>query len=145
MKIFIGSDHAAFNEKSEIIKMLSDHEVVDLGTHSLESCSYSEYALKVARAVRDEKNSKGILICGSGIGVSIAANKIQDIRAARCLSVDDAQMSRKHNNSNIICLASRISSIDEMEEMIKFWLSTDFEQGRHQTRIESFNKLGELK
>jgi len=142
MKIYIGSDHAAFDEKAAVIKHLSDHTVEDLGTFSKESCHYPEFAKAVSNAVQSNQNSLGILLCGSGIGVSMVANRFKGIRAARCLSVEDAKMSKLHNNSNIICLAARMSSMEDIKLMIQTWLDTEFEGGRHLKRVDLFDELG---
>ncbi len=142
MNIYIGSDHAAFDEKAAVIEHLSKLSLKDLGTFSKESCHYPDFAKKVSKAVQDDKDSFGILLCGSGIGVSMVANRFKDIRAARCLSVEDASLSRQHNNSNVLCLAARMNSLDEIKKIIDIWLKTDFEGGRHLTRVDLFNELG---
>ena len=143
--IFIASDHAAFEEKKEILKFLENQglEFEDLGTHSQESCNYSDYAIKLSKAVKAKEGSVGILMCASGIGVSLAANRFSGIRAARCLSENDSEMSRKHNNANVICLAARISSLEMMTSMVSKFLNTGFEGGRHGQRVNTFNDLGE--
>lgn len=143
MKIFIASDHAAFNEKQLLVEYLkSKHDVVDLGTNSLESTHYPEWAKKLVLNVKAEK-AVGILLCGSGIGVSMTANRFKDIRAALCRDEDDAKMSRLHNNANVLCLAGRKTPIDQIKKIADTFLSTPFEGGRHQTRIDQFNDLGE--
>lgn len=145
-QFFIASDHGAFEAKSNIIAYLnskySDLDVVDLGTDSEESCNYAEYAIKLARKVQ-EFDGRAILLCGSGIGASIAANRISGIRAALCRSVEDAKLSRLHNNSNVLTLGGRVTPFDQMKEMIDVWFSTEFEGGRHVDRISLFNGLGE--
>ncbi|MCB9095989.1 MAG: ribose 5-phosphate isomerase B [Halobacteriovoraceae bacterium] len=145
MVVYLASDHAAFPEKSELAKFIASEfgfEVIDLGTDSDQSTNYSEFAIKLAKSVQKDANSKGVLLCGSGIGVSMAANRFRGVRAARCLSEYDAEMSRKHNNANVICLAGRITPIEDMKKMLKIWFATDFEGGRHQTRIDLFDSLG---
>src|SRR5687768_5559355 len=110
MKIYIASDHAAFNEKSSLLNHLKkNHEVVDLGTYSPDSTNYPEWAKKLVEKVRSEKVT-GILLCGSGIGVCMTANRFKDIRAALCRDEDDAKMSRLHNNANVLCLSGRKTS-----------------------------------
>ncbi len=142
-KIYLATDHGAFEQKEAVKNFLIEegYEVEDLGTHSTQSCHYPEYAVALARAV--QKEGRGVLLCGSGIGVSIVANKFKGIRAALCHSLDDARLSREHNNSNVICFGGRISSSEEVVAMTKIWLKTDFEGGRHQTRIDMFADLGE--
>lgn len=143
MKIFIASDHAAFKEKNELALYLKgDHEVIDLGTNSSESTHYPEWALKLVKKVLDEK-TMGILLCGSGIGVSMVANRFKGIRAALCRDEEDARMSRLHNNANVLCLGGRRNSMDEIKKITDVFLSTEFEGGRHQTRIDQFNDLGQ--
>jgi ribose 5-phosphate isomerase B len=143
MKIFIASDHAAFNEKNELRDYLkATYDVVDLGTNSLESTNYPEWAKKLVGEVLKEK-VPGILLCGSGIGVSMTANRFQGIRAALCRDVDDAKMSRLHNNANVLCLAGRKTPLEEMKKMADTFLTTSFEGGRHEKRVEQFNDLGE--
>lgn len=143
MKIFLASDHAAFNEKQALVAYLQDkHEVVDLGTDSPESTHYPEWAQKLAQKVRQEK-ATGILLCGSGIGVCMTANRFSDIRAALCRDEDDAKMSRLHNNANVLCLSGRKTPIELIKKITETFLSTPFEGGRHQTRIDLFNQLGE--
>lgn len=143
MKIYLASDHAAFNEKNLLIEFLqSKYEVIDLGTYSLESTNYPEWAKKLVEKVREEK-VPGILLCGSGIGVSMVANRYHDIRAALCRDSDDAKMARLHNNANVLCLSGRKTPIDELKKISETFLNTDFEGGRHQARIDQFNNLGE--
>lgn len=143
MKIFIASDHAAFEEKKQLIEFLkTKHEVIDLGTNSSQSTSYSEWAIKLVKKMQTDEG-RGILLCGSGIGVSMAANRFKNIRAALCRDEDDAKMCRMHNNANVLCLAGRRTSVDQMKKMIDVFLSTSFEGGRHQARLDMFNLLGE--
>ena len=146
MSIYIGCDHAAFEEKEALKDYLVSKEidVVDCGTFSSERCNYPDYATSVAKRVVGEPGSYGILICGSGIGVSMVANRYQKIRAALCRSVIDAKLSKQHNNSNIICLGARTNTLEELKDITKAWLSSDFENGRHQERIELFNDIGAL-
>lgn len=135
-KLWIASDHAAFDEKQQIIEHLKTRfEVIDLGPDSKESTHYPLYGKRLALEVL-KHNGRGIALCGSGIGISIAVNRYQGIRGALCRSVDDAKMSRLHNNSNIICLGARSSELPEMIKMIDTWLDTPFEGGRHQMRVD---------
>ncbi len=136
-KILIGSDHAGFAMKEKIKKYLEgQYEFSDLGTYSEDSVDYPDYAKKVARQVAVSPGARGILICGSGIGVCITANKIKGIRAALCYSKKAAQLSRLHNDANIVCTAGREETMDPPEEIIKTFLETDFSgEDRHKKRI----------
>ena len=136
-KIVIGGDHAGFAYKSEVIKYLEEkgHEVTDKGTYSSSSADYPDFAHPVADAVEKNESEMGILICGSGNGVAITANKHQGIRAALCWLPELAQLARSHNNANILCLPARYVSVDAAKEMVHIFLSTPFEGGRHQTRV----------
>jgi ribose 5-phosphate isomerase B len=143
MKIYIASDHAAFNEKEILVAHLKNkYEVIDLGTNSLESTNYPEWAQKLVIKVREE-GMQGILLCGSGIGICMAANRFKGIRAALCRDEDDAKMSRLHNNANVLCLSGRKTEHEMIKKIADVFLSTGFEGGRHQTRIDMFNNLGE--
>ncbi len=141
MKIAIASDHAGFKVKEKLKKFLTrmGYEIKDFGTFSEESCDYPDFAIKVAEAVVNRKAENGILICGTGIGMSIAANKVKGIRAAVCWNEETAKLSRKHNNANILCLGARMLNIDEIERIVKAWLSTNFEGGRHEKRISKIH------
>lgn len=143
-KIFLGSDHAAFEEKKQLISFLSLElpkgvEVFDLGTNSKDSCHYPVYAKLVCEKLKNDNGALGILLCGSGIGVSMVANRYEWIRAARCCSVEDAKMTAAHNKANILCLGSRVNTIHQMKDMIKVWLETPFEGNRHLDRIKLFS------
>lgn len=130
--------------KSAFLKALQEKniEFVDLGTQSEESCHYPEFASAVAKKVSAE-NAKGLLVCGSGIGVSMVANRYKGVRAALCRTVEEAKLSRQHNNSNVLCLGERITEQNLAEEIFEAWLTTEFEGGRHQNRIDLFDQLGE--
>lgn len=136
-KIIIGSDHGGFNLKNTIIKHLESNgiEVVDLGCHTPESCDYPIIAQAVAKEVL-ATNSRGILICGTGIGVSIAANRFDGIRASHCTDTFTARMTRMHNDSNILCLGERVLGVGLALDIVDVWLNTPFEGGRHQKRID---------
>lgn len=144
MKIQVASDHAAYEAKEVVVNFLrsQDVEVNDLGTHSPDRVDYPDYAVKLCKEVLKE-NSCGILLCGSGIGVSIVANRFKGIRAALCRSVYDAEMSRKHNDANVLCLGGRVNTDKEIIEMVEVWLSTAFEGQRHADRLALFENLGE--
>ncbi len=137
-KIVIGSDHAGFEYK-EAIKIYFEKNnihIVDVGTYSTDSCDYPDYAHAAANEIETGNAAFGILICGSANGVAITANKHQKIRAALCWQNEIASLARQHNDANIICLPARFVTIDEAEEMVHTFLTTDFEGGRHQKRVE---------
>lgn len=137
-KIAIGSDHGGFELKAKIAEYLESKgiEIKDFGTFTNESCDYPVFAKEVATEVANGSFNRGILICGTGIGVSIVANKIKGIRAALCFDTFCAKMSREHNNANILCLGQRVLSQDLALEIVDIWLKTDFEGGRHQRRVD---------
>jgi ribose 5-phosphate isomerase B len=145
MKLAIGCDHAAFEAKETLKTYLESlgHEVQDLGTHSADRCNYPDYASAVAKSVANSSDVKGILVCGSGIGVSMVANRYKGIRAALCHTKEAALLSRQHNDSNVLCLGARLNSKEELEEITKTWLEGQFEEGRHSERIALFDQLGE--
>ena len=138
MKIAIGSDHGGFQLKQEVIKYLQANniEYKDYGTYSEESCHYPVFAKSVAHSVVKGECDRGILICGTGIGISIAANKVKGIRASLCSDTYSAKMTRKHNNSNILCMGQRVIGVGLALDIVEIWLNTDFEGGRHQIRID---------
>ena len=139
-KLFIASDHAAFEQKQKLTNYLNDRfEVIDLGTSSDESVHYPEFGKKIAHAVL-ENNGRGIALCGSGIGISMQVNRYKGIRGGLCNDVNDAKMTKLHNNANILCLAGRKHTIELVKEMADAWLATEFEGGRHQTRIEMLDQ-----
>tara|TARA_B100001971_G_scaffold129103_1_gene118999 strand:- start:37074 stop:37499 length:426 start_codon:yes stop_codon:yes gene_type:complete len=135
-KIYLACDHAAFEAKEFVKTILDNYEVIDLGTHSVDSVHYPDYGKKIANAVLEDKGSLGIALCGSGIGISIQVNRFKGIRGALCRSTEDAKMSRLHNDSNILCLGARFNSNEEIKAIVETWLSTEFEGGRHQTRVD---------
>lgn len=137
IKIAIGSDHGGFEYKASIIKALQDkgYDVVDMGTYSPESCDYPIIAKKVARAVAKGDFEKGILVCGTGIGMSMAANKVKGIRAAVCGDTFSARATRAHNNANILCLGQRVVGEGLALDIVDIWLTTKFEGGRHERRV----------
>tara|TARA_Y100000814_G_scaffold278378_1_gene240145 strand:+ start:552 stop:986 length:435 start_codon:yes stop_codon:yes gene_type:complete len=144
MKIAIGCDHAAYKEKNNLIKFLQSElgfDVIDLGTNSEDSVDYAEYGHMVGNAVSSKQVDKGIVICGSGIGISIAANKVKGIRAALCNSAKHAEMSRKHNDANVLAMGARFNSFEEIKVITEIWFKTDFEGGRHLRRINKIEKL----
>jgi len=141
MKYYIGTDHAGYEVKDFVIDYLQKKgiEVEDLGTYSKESVDYPDYAHKVANAVLNDKGSMGILICGSGIGMSLAANKHKGIRAALCHDHYTASMARRHNDANILCFGARIVGLGEIESILEGWLNSEFEGGRHKRRVEKID------
>jgi ribose 5-phosphate isomerase B len=145
MKFAIGCDHAAFDEKSSIIKFLEEKgiECKDVGTNSKERCDYPDFATAVCKEVNANSDVYGILLCGTGIGVSMTANRYKGMRAGVCKSVLDAEMTRAHNDANIICVGVRTSTMEAIQAMIETFIKTPFEEGRHVGRIAKFNDLGE--
>lgn len=142
MDIVIGSDHAGFEAKKEIISVMqaAGYNMIDCGTYSADSIDYPDIAERVTEQVLG-KNISGIIICGTGIGIAIAANKIPGIRAAVCTDVFTAEMSRKHNDANIVALGARVLEIDQMQAIINSFMNTDFEGGRHQLRVDKIKAL----
>lgn len=141
--IAIGSDHGGFELKTHIMEYLKNQgvELFDFGTYSEDSCDYPDIAEKVANAVAAGEYEKGILICGTGIGISIAANKVKGIRAALCGDVYSAKMTRKHNDANILCMGGRVTGRELAFMICDTFLSEAFEGGRHQNRIDKIHKL----
>ena len=145
MKIGIGNDHAAVAMKNEIMKYVEElgHEVVNFGTDTLDSCDYPDYGEKVARAVAAGELDYGILICGTGVGISLAANKVKGIRAAVCSEPVTAGLVRAHNNANIIAFGERIVGMEMAKSIVKTFLETEFEGGRHQRRVDKIMAIEE--
>ncbi len=139
MSIFIASDHAGYSLKQAIVKFLKDDlslDVVDLGCNSSRAVDYPDFAKLLARNVKSDKDSKGILLCGTGIGMSITANRTKGIRCALCHSPEYAKLSREHNNSNVLALGARFLDDDAAKAIVKVWLETDFTAGRHKKRVD---------
>lgn len=136
-KIALGGDHAGFEYKEVIIKSLEKqgYSVKDFGAFSADSVDYPDFAHPVAEAVENKEYDFGILICGSANGVAMAANKHQGIRAAICWESELASLARQHNNANIVCIPARFTSIEEAESIVKTFLDTPFEGGRHENRV----------
>ncbi|MBR2454136.1 MAG: ribose 5-phosphate isomerase B [Clostridia bacterium] len=141
--IYIGCDHGGFELKNTIIERLLSlgYEVFDAGTYTNESCNYPVYAKEVCRNVLENEGSLGILVCGTGIGMSIAANKIKGIRAAHCTDTFSAKMTRRHNNANVLCLGARITGSDLALDIVDDFLANEFEGGRHATRVEMLTEI----
>jgi ribose 5-phosphate isomerase B len=144
MKIAIGADHAGFALKEELKKRLQSADVTieDLGTHSKESVDYPDYGVAVGRAVSEGRADRGILICHTGIGMSIAANKVDGVRAALCRTEEDARLCRRHNDANVLALSGSFTPPDLAEAIAKDFLETGFESGgRHERRVEKISQL----
>ena len=141
VKIAIGSDHGGFELKELIAGYLrgEGHEVNDVGCFSDASVDYPDFADKVCQSVRSGESRQGILICGTGIGMSIAANRYRDIRAALCHEAFTARMSREHNNANVLCLGARVIGSEVALDIVRVWVKTEFAAGRHQRRIDMFS------
>ncbi len=137
-KIALGSDHAGYEAK-ELIKSVLDEMSVpyeDYGTHNTDSCDYPDYAQAVGNAVAKGQSQFGILCCGTGIGVCIAANKVKGIRAALVFTEEMAKLSKQHNNANVLCLGGRTTDLKLIPNIVNAWLATEFEGGRHQRRVD---------
>ncbi len=147
MKIAIGSDHRGFDAKSRIVSILHQlgHDVFDAGAHGSESVDYPDFAFEVARAVSEGRAARGILICGTGIGMCIAANKVRHVRAAPCHDCITAEMSRRHNDANVLCLSADLLGEDLIDRMVRIWLETEFESGRHGRRVEKITRFEDQK
>lgn len=143
MKIVIGSDHGGYLLKEHLKKYLEEnnYDIEDYGTHSLESVDYPEFGQRVAEAVAQGKYKKGILVCGTGLGISIAANKVKGIRAVVVSESFSAKMSRLHNDANILALGGRVVGPDLAVEIVDVWLNTPFEGGRHAKRLEKIREI----
>ena len=136
-KIIIASDHGGYNLKNQIVNHIKENglDIEDYGCYSTESCDYPVYAKLVADEV-SKGTVKGILVCGTGIGMSIAANRVNGVRASHCTDTFSARMTRMHNDSNILCLGERITGAGLALDIVDIWLNTEFEGGRHQQRID---------
>lgn len=143
MKIAMGSDHGGIHLKNHLKDYLTQkgYEVLDKGTYTEESCDYPDYAEKVGKAVTGGEAELGILVCGTGLGISIAANKIKGVRAAVCGDVYSAKMSREHNNTNILALGERVTGVGLAEMIVDVWLATEFAGGRHARRVDKIMAL----
>ncbi len=141
MKVLIASDHAGFVLKSSLMHSF-DYEWIDLGPKSTDSVDYPDYAHKLANALKDGQADKGVLICGSGIGISIAANRHDGVRAALCTNGLMARLSRQHNNANVLVLGERLTGIDVAKDCVNEFFKTDFEGGRHGRRVAKIEEKG---
>jgi ribose 5-phosphate isomerase B len=145
MKIAIGGDHRGVEAKARLVATLKElgHEVVDVGTNAPESVDYPDYAADVARRVSRGEVERGILVCGTGIGMCIAANKVRGVRAAPVHDTITAEMSRRHNDANVLCLSSDLTGEELIDRIVRIWLDTPFEGGRHARRVEKISKIEE--
>lgn len=145
MKIAIGCDHAGLNVKNVIKTELEKlgHEYYDFGTYDLSSCDYPDYALAVAKAVASKEFEKGIIVCGTGVGVSIVANKVKGIRCAHCTDTFTAKACREHNDANVITFGDRITGIGTIIDCVNLFLSTEFLGGRHEGRVNKIKNIEE--
>ena len=143
MKIGIGNDQAAVDMKKEVVAFLEEkgYEVVNFGTDTKDSCHYPEYGRKVAEAVAAKEVDLGILICGTGVGISLAANKVKGIRAVVCSEPYSAKLSRQHNNTNVLAFGARVIGIELAKMIIEEWLDAEFMGGRHQDRIDMIMEI----
>jgi len=143
MKISVGSDHRGFIYKERIKELLTKqgHEVTDFGTYSEESTDYPDYSVKVGESVASKETDFGVLVCGSGIGVNITANKVKGVRAVNICSEKTAEMGRKHNNANVVTFRQDVTAFDLVERALSVFLTTEFEGGRHERRIEKITEL----
>jgi len=141
MKLILGSDHAGFNHKEQLIKTIKEKKIdfVDLGTKGPDSVDYPDYAHLVSKETLKDKSNIGILICGSANGVAMAANKHNGIRAAICWNIDIATLAVTHNNSNILCLPARFISTEEQKLIFEAFIKSSFEGGRHKIRVDKIN------
>ena len=143
MKIAIGNDHAAVAMKNEIKAYLEElgHEVINFGTDTTDSVNYPEYGEAVGRAVAAQEVECGVLICGTGVGISLAANKVKGVRAAVCSEPVTARLVKEHNNANIIAFGARIVGIEVAKEIVRAYLEAQFQGGRHQTRVDLIHEI----
>jgi ribose 5-phosphate isomerase B len=143
MKIALGADHAGFEEKEKLKKTLDELgvEYEDLGTNSPDSVDYPDYAAKVGRAVASGEVDEGIVVCGSGIGIAIAANKIHGVRAAQAWNEETARLAREHNDANVLSIGARVIPEEEIPKIVKAWFDAKFEGGRHTQRVEKIMDL----
>ncbi len=143
MKIAIGNDHVAVEMKNEITAYLKTlgHEVINMGTDSAERCDYPVYGERVARAVAEGRAERGITICGTGVGISLAANRVKGIRAVVCSEPYSAALSRQHNNTNVLSFGARVIGIETAKMIVKCWLDAEFEGGRHAERVRMLDEI----
>ncbi len=143
MKISIGADHAGYEAKEHLRRWLGErgHDAVDFGTHGTASVDYPDFAQRVGRSVASGETSLGLLICGTGIGMSISANKIPGIRAAHCTDGFQSRLAREHNDANVLCMGARVTGLGAMEAILESFVERRFEGGRHAPRVEKIHRL----
>ncbi|MCS7159435.1 MAG: ribose 5-phosphate isomerase B [Gemmatales bacterium] len=143
MRIALGSDHRGYEKRLKIVDFLRHlgHDPLDLGVFVREACDYPDFAFQVAFAVSEGRADRGILVCGTGIGMCIAANKVPGVRAALCCDIITAEMSRRHNDANVLCLSGDLLGDEVVQRMVRVWLETPFEGGRHARRLEKIARF----
>ncbi len=143
MRVFAGSDHAGFALRGKLVQHLrgQGHDVTDLGPPVADRSDYPDYAVKVGRSVRDQPGAVGLLVCGSGLGMCMAANKVRGVRAVDAWSVESARLSRAHNDANVLCLGERLVSETEATTILDTWLKATFEGGRHVGRLDKIHRI----
>jgi len=147
MKIAVGSDHAGLSAKNQVVETLrlAGHDVIDVGTNTEERVDYPDYALAVAKQILTGDAEMGVLCCGTGLGMSMTANKVPAIRAAVCHNVYTAEMARRHNDANVLCLGSRVLDDPTVDTVVSTFVDTPFDGGRHEGRVEKINAVDALK
>lgn len=143
MRLAVGSDHAGYHLKQEVLSWLKElgHETADMGAASADSVDYPDFALKVCEAVTGGQANFGILVCGTGLGMSITANKVPGIRAVTCSDTFSARCSREHNDANVLCLGERVVGSGVARDVVETWLSASFQGGRHQKRVDKISAV----
>lgn len=143
MKIVLGSDHGGFETKEKLIKHLNSkgYETIDVGTNSKESCNYAEFGIEAAKKVSNKEADFGVVICNSGEGISIAANKVKDVRCAILYNDEVAHLAREHNNANMCAFGASFQKYEDIEKRLDVFLSTDFEGGRHEKRVNTITEF----
>ncbi|MGO9481374.1 MAG: ribose 5-phosphate isomerase B [Candidatus Kryptoniota bacterium] len=142
--IAIGSDHAGFAYKEKMKKLLDELKLgyKDFGAYNSEPSDYPDFGYVAAKSVGTGECDRGILLCGSGIGMDIVANKVENVRSALCMTLEMAELSRRHNDANVLTIGERLTDWDTTEKIVRIWLSTPFDGGRHKRRVDKINKLG---